>query len=415
MAGAVGRVLAASPGGDQPGTRIEDHAALVAVVRREHLAQALDGTSRLAVAQAREGHARVLKPPDERERGVEVVSVEDRLVDVLEAHPVEAGALEDVRGGFGIAERERVRARLRWLRRVAQRGVDRPRPFVVLVSLPDKQHQARLGSKGSGDVGERGGRVGEKHRPEAADRHVEAGGIEAMHLGVAQLVPDVVEPFRRRQLTGALEHALGHVDADNAARSRGARRLPSRQPGSAPDVEHLVTRADPVGGAKVLVVSAQLVVVEVQEHDAETLGNAVSQENVELVRRLYAELASEGSTEEFEQRMSDDALGRFLDPEIEWAPVTESLLAVDSYRGFDGVRRFWGEFLSAWERYRVETLRFDDAGDQVAVVVHIVGRTHELEVDETRSSLLTVRDGRVVRVQSFADPDGARQAAGLPP
>jgi ketosteroid isomerase-like protein len=147
----------------------------------------------------------------------------------------------------------------------------------------------------------------------------------------------------------------------------------------------------------------------------ETLRNAVSQDNVELVRRLYRELASEGSTQEFEQRMSDDALGRFLDPEIEWVPVTESLLAVDSYRGFDGVRRFWGEFLSAWERYRVETLRFDDASDQVAVVVHIVGRTHELEVDETRSSLLTVRDGRIVRVESFANPDGARQAAGVPP
>jgi ketosteroid isomerase-like protein len=141
----------------------------------------------------------------------------------------------------------------------------------------------------------------------------------------------------------------------------------------------------------------------------------VSQENIELVRRLYAELASEGSTREIGQRMSDDALGRFLDPEIEWVPVTESLLAVDSYRGFDGVRRFWGEFLSAWETYRVETLSLDDAGDRVAVVVHIVGRTHELEVDETRSSLLTVRDGRVVRVESFADPDGARQAAGLRP
>jgi hypothetical protein len=37
--------------------------------------------------------------------------------------------------------------------------------------------------------------------------------------------------------------------------------------------------------------------------------------------------------------------------------VTESLLAVDSFRGFDGVRRFWGEFLSARESYRVETLR----------------------------------------------------------
>jgi ketosteroid isomerase-like protein len=141
----------------------------------------------------------------------------------------------------------------------------------------------------------------------------------------------------------------------------------------------------------------------------------VSRENVELVRRLYAGLASEGSPQEFEQRFTDEALSRFLDPGIEWVPVTESLLAVDSYRGFDGVRRYWGDFVSAWESYRVEPLRFDDAGDQVAVVVHIVGRTHELEVDETRSSLLTVRDGRVVRVESFAEPEGARKAAGLPP
>jgi ketosteroid isomerase-like protein len=141
----------------------------------------------------------------------------------------------------------------------------------------------------------------------------------------------------------------------------------------------------------------------------------VSRANIELVRRLYGELASEGSPPEFERRMTDEALGHFLDPAIEWVPVEHSLLAVDSYRGFDGVRRFWGEFLSAWESYKVEPLSFHEAGDQVAVVVHIVGRTHALEVDETRSSLLTVRDGRVVRVQSFADPDGAREAAGLPP
>jgi len=106
--------------------------------------------------------------------------------------------------------------------------------------------------------------------------------------------------------------------------------------------------------------------------------------------------------------MTDDALGRFLDPSVEWMPVEGSVLAVDDYRGFDGVRRFWAEFLSAWESYRVEPLRFDDAGDQVAVVVHIVGRTHGLEVEETRSSLVTVSDGRIVRVESFADPDGAR-------
>ena len=154
--------------------------------------------------------------------------------------------------------------------------------------------------------------------------------------------------------------------------------------------------------------------VACREEGCETL-DRVSRANIELVRRFYEELASEGSTPEFERRLTDEALGHFLDPAIEWVPVAHSLLAVDSYRGFDGVRRFWGEFLSTWESYKVEPLSFSDAGDQVAVVVRIVGRTHELEVDETRSSLLTLRDGRVVRVQSFADPDRAREAAGSPP
>jgi ketosteroid isomerase-like protein len=104
-----------------------------------------------------------------------------------------------------------------------------------------------------------------------------------------------------------------------------------------------------------------------------------------------------------------------LDHRIEWIPVRHSLLAVERYRGFAGVRAFWGEFLSTWDSYRVELLNVYDAGDQVAVVVHILGRTNELEVDETQSSLLTLRDGRVVRVQAFADPEGAREAAGFPP
>jgi ketosteroid isomerase-like protein len=138
----------------------------------------------------------------------------------------------------------------------------------------------------------------------------------------------------------------------------------------------------------------------------------VSRENVELVQRLYAELGGEGSAQDFERRLTDEALAPFLDKEIEWVPVPDSVLT-DTYHGFDGVRRFWSEFVSAWESYRVEPLSFDEIGDRVAVVVHIVGRTHGLEVDETRSSLLTVRAGRVVRVESFADPDGARAAAGL--
>lgn len=139
----------------------------------------------------------------------------------------------------------------------------------------------------------------------------------------------------------------------------------------------------------------------------------MSPENIELVRRLYAELFSAAPSEEFQGRLTDEALSVFLDPEIDWIPVPDSLLAMDSYHGFDGTRRVWGDFVSAWDEYGVEPLEFHDAGDRVAVVVRIFGRTHDLEVDQTRSSLLTIRDGRVVRVEAFADPEGAREAAGL--
>lgn len=140
----------------------------------------------------------------------------------------------------------------------------------------------------------------------------------------------------------------------------------------------------------------------------------MSRENVELVRRLYTELFSGGSAPEFKARLTDDALSAFLDPEIEWIPVPGSLLAVDRYRGFDGVRRLWNEFVAAFDDYRVETSRIDGTGDQVAVVVHITGRKQTIEVGDTRSSLLTIRDGRVVRVEGFAEPEGAREAIGLP-
>ena len=108
------------------------------------------------------------------------------------------------------------------------------------------------------------------------------------------------------------------------------------------------------------------------------------------------------------------AIGDLVDPDIEWVPARESLLADDTYRGAEGVRRFWGEFLANWDEYRVEPQEFHEGRDQVAVVVRIVGRMHELELDQTQSSLFTIRAGRVIRVEAFADPGAAREAVGLP-
>jgi hypothetical protein len=65
-------------------------------------------------------------------------------------------------------------------------------------------------------------------------------------------------------------------------------------------------------------------------------------------------------------------------------------------RGVSRVRRrppFLDQFLSAWDEYGVVVEELIDAGDQVVAVMRLNGRTNELEVDEARSPLLTLRDG----------------------
>jgi ketosteroid isomerase-like protein len=133
----------------------------------------------------------------------------------------------------------------------------------------------------------------------------------------------------------------------------------------------------------------------------------MSRENVEVVRALH------------QLRPDDLVAGRreptdLFDPEIEWLPASQSLLAGDRYHGHEGVRRFWTDLLSTWDEYVVEAKEFFDFGDQVAVIMRIRARSGRgLEVNEVWSGLYTLRDGRIVRFQGFADREGALEAVGL--
>jgi ketosteroid isomerase-like protein len=134
----------------------------------------------------------------------------------------------------------------------------------------------------------------------------------------------------------------------------------------------------------------------------------MSQENVDVVRRLLGafECIDAGN---LDRRL--DEVREILDPGVEWLAAPHSLLASEEYRGYDGVRRFWTQFLSAWDEYGLRVEELIDAGDQVVAVMRLKGRTKELEVDEARSSLLTLRDGRIVRIEPFASKGAALEAA----
>jgi ketosteroid isomerase-like protein len=142
----------------------------------------------------------------------------------------------------------------------------------------------------------------------------------------------------------------------------------------------------------------------------------MSQENVELVRRTFAFLDSLGphlGRDEIAAELTDAQLSEFFDPATEWVPVRQGILGGRRYEGYEGIRQFWTDFFSAWDEFRAEPQELVASGDQVAVVIRMSGRMHDLQVDEVWSSLLTLRNGRIVRIQGFSSESGAREAAGL--
>ncbi len=132
-------------------------------------------------------------------------------------------------------------------------------------------------------------------------------------------------------------------------------------------------------------------------------GRAMSQENLEVVRRTmdayntrdlpaYFDMLSESVR--FQSRFS--AMGRV-------------------YHGHDDLRRYFAELEEVWFRYEMRVLRLVPAGPQVAALCHLyaVGRESGLQVEENSAIVFTVEAGKIVRIDAYPTHAEALDAAGL--
>jgi uncharacterized protein len=138
----------------------------------------------------------------------------------------------------------------------------------------------------------------------------------------------------------------------------------------------------------------------------------MSQENVEVVRRAYAAYNAAMSAPNPLKALRAAWEG-LADPAIEWVPVPNAL--DDTFHGVDGVMEFFAETLEAFEQVHMIPERFIDHGDRVLVFLRGKGRARRagLEIDEPWAHLITVRDGRILRLEQFRNRDEALDAAGL--
>ena len=104
-----------------------------------------------------------------------------------------------------------------------------------------------------------------------------------------------------------------------------------------------------------------------------------------------------------------------FDPDIEWHTYIVPGPGGGVYHGHDGVRELWTEAKKVFGGFKNIPERLFDAGDRVVAFILIegVGAKSGVAVQARIAHVHTIRDGKVIRVESFEDRDEALRAAGI--
>jgi ketosteroid isomerase-like protein len=137
----------------------------------------------------------------------------------------------------------------------------------------------------------------------------------------------------------------------------------------------------------------------------------MSAENVEIIRRVI---------DAFNEKGDWETLYSACDPGVVLEIATqEGRESADFqvHHGIEEVRRGIGELMAPFDEVRAVAHRYLDAGDDRVVTVlellmRPIGSTAEISSGKF-AYLYTLREGRIVRVQDFPEPDDAFRTAGL--
>jgi SnoaL-like domain len=142
----------------------------------------------------------------------------------------------------------------------------------------------------------------------------------------------------------------------------------------------------------------------------------MSQENVEIVRAAMEDFIAGKSEVDADGTLTRMAGEEYWHPDIE-LDVSEAVVAEmrGVFRGKEAVRRWWGEWLAAWETVEVE-YELVDAGDRVVVLItqRMRGRSTGIEVSRGKYAQVgRYSDGLLVHWRFYGDQVKALQAVGL--
>jgi ketosteroid isomerase-like protein len=134
---------------------------------------------------------------------------------------------------------------------------------------------------------------------------------------------------------------------------------------------------------------------------------------VEPVTRSNADLVRDA----FERwnRREHDLVLREIDPDVEIYVVSAQLLGGGPFRGHDGYREWTAAMEESFDFWQIQPETFREHGDTVVVLgrMHLRGRGSGVELDQETGWVIHVRDGKMIRFQSFLSHEEALAAGGI--
>ena len=108
-----------------------------------------------------------------------------------------------------------------------------------------------------------------------------------------------------------------------------------------------------------------------------------------------------------------EAIADLFDPEFEAVVPPDVSVEPDTYRGAEGIRRYFAAFEGAMEEVRFHVDEVVPMGDQLLTNIRLTARGAGtgIEVEQSVWQLWKMRDGRAVRMEAFISREEAERAA----
>jgi ketosteroid isomerase-like protein len=131
----------------------------------------------------------------------------------------------------------------------------------------------------------------------------------------------------------------------------------------------------------------------------------MSDENIQIVQLAFEAI----------RRRDIEGLLQLYDPDIEFLPLTGTLVESGGYAGHAGVRDYFDEVAQVWEEMRPYAHTTQPVGDHVVVMggCAVRGIGSGLASDDRMAWVITLQNGKIVRHRAFGTPEEAIEAVGL--